>query len=244
MTDPLQVAAWVEQARRDGRLFEARDALHAALPYAPRDPNLCHAGGELYAAMGFAREAIRFYEVVERSGHHGLASDATQKITRLVAEGTTGSKDIAVCVLSLADVYRTMMTDYARSWPYAHWEGATLADPCWVLNPTHLGGAVSGGHAAPPPHSRAWWTILYAVEALDPAAINASLGGRFAPGEVMVFLETSATTLPLEAPTERDRLGTTAIRKVTALEQVSPPIDMGQISRVYVPGRVEDALLS
>ena len=244
MTDPIQVAAFVDHARREGRLFEARDALHAALPYAPRDPNICHAGGELYAALGYAREAIRFYEVVERSSHPTLAADATQKITKLVADGTTGSKDVAVCVLSLVDIYRSLMTEYARSWPYAHWETACLADPCLVLNPTHLAGSVSGGHAAPPPHSRAWWTILYAVEALDPAAVNASLGGRFSPGEILVFLETSATTLPLESPSERDRLGVTAIRKVTALEQVSAPLDMSQIARVYVPGRVEDALLS
>jgi hypothetical protein len=244
MSDPIQTAAWIDQARREGRLFEARDALHAALPYAPRDPNLCYAGGELYTTLGFAREAIRFYEVVERSGHPGLAADATTKITRLASEGTVGSKDVAVCVLSLLEVYRAFMTEYARSWPYAHWETACLADPCWVLNPTHLAGPVSGGHAAPPPHARAWWTILYAIEALDPTALNASLGGRFAAGDMLVFLQTSATTLPLEGASERDRLGITTMRKVTAIEQVSPPIDMSQITRVYVAGRVDEPLLS
>lgn len=244
MSDPIQAAAFIDHARRDGRLFEARDALHAALPYAPHDPNLCHAGGELYTALGYAREAIRFYEVVERSGHPTLASDATTKITRLVSDGTAGSKDVAVCVLSLLEVYRAFMSEYARAWPYAHWEAACLADPCWVLNPTHLGGAVSGGHAAPPPHARAWWTVLYAIEALDPAAVNASLGNRFSAGEVLVFLQASATTLPLETANERDRLGITAVRRVTAMEQVSPPIDMSQIVRVYVAGRVEESLLS
>lgn len=244
MSDPIQTAAWIEQARRDNRLFEARDALHAALPYAPRDPNLCYAGGELYTTLGFAREAIRFYEVVERSGHPGLAADATAKITKLAAEGTRGSKDVAVCVLSLLEVYRSFMTEYARAWPYQHWETACLTDPCWVLNPTHLQGAVTGGHAAPPPHARAWWTILYAIEALDPTAITSSLGGRFAQGEILVFLQTGATTLPLETPSERDRLGTTTLRKATAIEQVSPPIDMSQITRVYVAGRIEEQPLS
>jgi len=240
VSDPIQVAAYVDHARREGQLVEARNALHAALPYAPHDPHLCHAGGELYTALGFAREAIRFFEVVERSGHPTLSKHATDQITRLIAEGTAGSKDIAVCVLSLIELYRTMMTEYARAWSYAHWEGACLADPCWVLNPTHLAGAVSGGHAAPPPHARAWWTVLYAIEALDPTAINASLGGRFASGDVLVFLQTSITTLPLEAPTERDRLGVSAIRRVTAMEQVSQPIAVTQLSRLYVAGRVEE----
>jgi len=241
--DPIQVAAHVDHARREGRLIEARDALHAALPYAPQEPYLCHAGGNLYAALGFAREAIRFFEVVERAKHPSLSGDATAQITRLVAEGTSGSKDVAVCVLSLLELYRTFMTDYARAWSYAHWEAACLADPCWVLNPTHLAGAISGGHAAPPPHPRAWWTVLYAIEALEPAAINASLGGRFTVGDVLVFLQTPITTLPLEAPSERDRLGTSSLRKVTAMEQVSPPVAMSQLSRVYVAGRVEETLL-
>ena len=240
MSDPIQAAAYVDHARRDGRLVEARNALHAALPYAPHDPHLCHAGGELYASLGFAREAIRFFEVVERAGHPTLSKHAADAITRLIAEGTAGSKDVAVCVLSLLELYRTMMTEYARAWSYQHWEAAVLADPCWVLNPTHLAGAISGGHAAPPPHPRAWWTVLYAIEALDPTAINASLGGRFATGEILVLLQTPITTLPLEAPTERDRLGTSAIRKVTTIEQVSEPIAAEQLSRAYVSGRIED----
>lgn len=243
MSDPLQAAAYVDHARRENRLVEARDALHAALPYAPHDPHLCHAGGELYATLGFAREAIRFFEVAERSGHPTLARHATDAITRLIAEGTAGSKDVAVCVVSLLELYRASMTDYARAWPYAQWESACLTDPCWVLNPTHLGGAISGGHAAPPPHDRAWWTVLYAIEALDPASVNASLGGRFATGDVLVLLQAPITTLPLSAPTERDRLGTSALRKVTALEQVSAPIAVSALSRVYVAGRIEDALL-
>jgi len=241
--DPLQTAAWIEAERRAGRLVAARDALHAALPYAPNDPALCHAGGELYATLGYAREAMRFYEVVERSGHPSLAKDATAKMMRLASDGTEGAKDVAVCVLSLLEIYRTLMTEYARAWPYAHWEAACLTDPCWVLNPSHLAGAITGGHAAPPGHPRAWWTIRYAVEALDPVAINASLGGRFAPGDILVFLEQSATTLPLEPPSDRDRLGTTAIKKVTAVEMVSDPIDAASSSRVYVAGRVEETLL-
>lgn len=241
--DPIQAAAFVDSERRAGRLVAARDALHAALPYAPNDAALCHAGGELYAQLGYAREAIRFYEVVERSGHPSLARDAGDKITRLAAEGTEGAKDSAVCVLSLLEVYRTLMTDYARAWPYAHWEAACLADPCWVLLPSHLAGALSGGHAAPPGHPRVFWTIRYAIEALDPSAVNASLGGRFGAGEVLVFIETSATTLPLEPPTERDRLGTTAVQKVTATEFVSDPIDVARSSRVYVAGRIDEGLV-
>lgn len=241
--DPVQTAAWIDSERRAGRWIAARDALHAALPHAPSDPALCHAGGELYAALGYAREAMRFFEVVERSGHPSLAADATAKMTRLAAEGTDGAKDVAVCVLSLLEVYRALMTDYARAWPYAHWEGACLADPCWVLNPSHLGGLLSGGHAAPPGHARAWWTVRYAIEALDPTAVNASLGGRFAPGDVLVFLEQPATTLPLSPPDERDRLGTTAIKRVTAVEMVSDPIDASRMSRLYVAGRVDESLL-
>lgn len=241
--DPLQTAAWVDAERRAGRLIAARDALHAALPYAPTDAALCHAGGELYAALGYAREAMRFFEVVERSGHPSLAADATAKMTRLASEGTDGAKDVAVCVLSLLEVYRALMTDYARAWPYAHWEAACLADPCWVLNPTHLAGRISGGHAAPPGHAKAWWTVRYAIEALDATTVNASLGGRFAPGDVLVFLEQSATTLPSAPPDERDRLGTTAIKRVTAVELVSDPIDVARSSRLYVVGRVEDSLL-
>ena len=60
---------------------------------------------------------------------------------------------------------------------------------------------------------------------------------------MLVFLEQSATTLPLEPPNERDRLGTTAIKKVTAVEMVSEPIDAARSSRVYVVGRVEETLL-
>jgi len=243
VSDPIQVAAYVDHARRENRLMEARDALHAALPYAPVEPNLCHAGGELYTRLGFAREAIRFFEVVERSGHPTLSKHATDAITKLVAEGTAGSKDVAVCVLSLLELYRTFMTEYARAWSYPHWETAVLADPCWVLNPTHLAGAISGGHPAPPPHARAWFTVLYAIEALDPTAVNASLGGRFAVGDVLVFLQAPITTLPLSAPSERDRLGTSAIKKVTTIEQVAEPVAVTQLSRIYVAGRVEESLL-
>jgi hypothetical protein len=242
MNDPIQIATFIDHARRENRLMEARDALHAALPYAPIDPNICYAGGELYTTLGFAREAIRFFEVVERSGHP-LGKAASERITELVANGTAGSKDVAVCVLSLLELYRAFMTDYARAWPYAHWEAACLADPCWVLNPSHLQGAISGGHAAPPPSPRAWFTVLYAIEALDPTAVNASLGGRFAAGEVLVMLQAPITTLPLSAPTDRDRLGTSAIKKVTTIEQVSEPVPVTSLSRVYVAGRVEDALL-
>lgn len=240
--DPLRTAGFIDQERRAGRFVAARDALHAALPWAPDDPALCHAGGDLYATLGYAREAMRFYEVVERSGSP-LSADATAKMTRLASEGTEGAKDVAVCVLTLAEVYRVLMTDYARAWPYAHWESACLTDPCWVLNPSHLAGALTGGHASPPGHPRAWWTIRYAVEALDATAVNASLGGRFQPGDVLVFLEQSATTLPLERPTERDQLGTATVRRVTAVEMVSTPIDAARSSRVYVPGRVEESLL-
>ncbi len=237
--DPFQVAADVEAKRRAGRLLEARDALHAALPWAPNDPAICHAGGELYAQLGYAREAMRFYEVVERSAHPTLARDATAKLSRLAAEGTEGSKDVAVCVLTLGEVYRTAMTAYARAWPYAHWEAATLADPCWVLNPTHLEGAIPGGHAAPPGHRFAWWTVRYAIEALDATAISASLGARFSTGDVLVFLETPAHGLAFDEPTDAHRLGTTTIRRATAIERASEPVDARRITRVYVAGRVE-----
>lgn len=237
--DPLQIAAEVEAKRRAGRLVEARDALHAALPWAPNDPAICHAGGELYAQLGYAREAMRFYEVVERSGHPTLARDAIAKLARLAGEGTEGSKDVAVCVLTLDEVYRAFMTQYARAWPYAHWEASTLADPCWVLNTTHLEGAVSGGHAAPPGHRFAWWTVRYAIEALDPSAVASSLGGRFSTGDVLVFLETPAQGLAFEEPTDAHRLGTTAIRKATAIERATAPVEATRLTRVYVAGRVE-----
>jgi hypothetical protein len=238
MNDPLRVAEYVDHARRAGRVYEARDALHAALPWAPNDPALCFAGGELYATLGFAREAIRFYEVVERSRHAGLAADATRKITALVSDGTADAKDTAVCVLTLAEVYRTLMTDYARAWSYAHWERACLADPCWILQPTHLYGMISGGHAAPPPHPRAWWTILYAIEALDVDAIQASFGGRFASGDVVVLLQTPASSLHLSEASDADRSATFTPRKVTAIERVSEPVYAQQIARAYVAGRL------
>ncbi|MGZ3478498.1 MAG: hypothetical protein ACXVCJ_28620, partial [Polyangiales bacterium] len=100
--NPQGAAAEVLGKLRAGQLREARDVLHAALPWAPQDPSLCHAGGELYLALGFAREAMKFYEVVERAGAPGLAADATEKLARLARDGTEGSKDVAVCVLTVA----------------------------------------------------------------------------------------------------------------------------------------------
>lgn len=240
--DASAVAHDVAQKTRAGRYMEARDALHAALSWAPQDPALCHAGGDLYFALGYAREAMRFYEVAEKSGHPGFAPDATQKLQRLARDGTDGAKDVAVCVLTLAEVYRTLMTPYARAWPYAHWEGATLADPCWVLNLSHLDGWISGGHAAPPGQASSWWTIRYAIEALDASSVNDSLGGRFAPGDVLVFLETPVGGMPLEEPTETHRLGTMAVKRATAIERVCPTVDVHRLSRVYVAGRVGEAL--
>lgn len=225
---------------RAGRPIEARDALHAALAWAPQDPSLCHAGGELYLSLGYAREAMRFFEVVERSGAPGLAADATAKLSALARDGTEGSKDVAVCVLTLAELHRAYFSAYARGWPYPYWEGSTLADPCWVLNPSHLEGYFTGGHAAPPGHPRAWWTIRYAIEALDANAVNDSLGGRFSVGDVLVFLETPVAGMPVEKPTEQDRLATTSVRKVTALEYVTPSCPTHRLTRVYVAGRILD----
>jgi len=236
--DPTAIAADVEAKRRAGRVIEARDALHAALPYAPTDPALCHAGGELYAQLGYAHEAVRFYEVVERSKHPTLSAHATQMLTKIAAEGTEGARDVAVCVLKLSEVWAALMTPYAKQWPYAHWEASTLADPCWVLNLGHLQGMVSGGHASPPPHRLAWWTVRYAIEALDPSAINDAVGARFSEGDVLVFLETPTAGLPFEAPNEGDRLGTVSLKPPTALERVTPPVEVQRLTRVYVAGRV------
>ncbi|MGZ3450710.1 MAG: tetratricopeptide repeat protein [Polyangiales bacterium] len=238
--NPQGAAAEVLGKLRAGQLREARDVLHAALPWAPQDPSLCHAGGELYLALGFAREAMKFYEVVERAGAPGLAADATEKLARLARDGTEGSKDVAVCVLTLAELHRAYFSAYARGWPYAHWESSTLADPCWVLNPSHLEGWITGGHAAPPGHPKAWWTIRYAIEALEANAINDSLGGRFVNGDVLVFLETDIAGMPVEPPTDQDRLATTTVRKVTALEYVTPSCPVTRLTRVYVAGRILD----
>ena len=237
--DPIQVAAHVDAARRAAQFVEARDALHAALPYFPQDATLCHAAGQLYFDLGYAREAVRFFETVERSGHTTLSKDATERLSRLVAEGTTGARDAAICVLTLAEVYGSLLTPYARQWPLAHWASATLADPCWVLTASHVAGTLSGGHGAAPGHTRAWWTIRYAIEALDPGAVAASLGGRFPEGEILVYLEVDGTTLPMEEPTERDRLGNGALRRATAFERVTDPVDAKRIRRVYVAGLVE-----
>src|SRR4051812_26938907 len=117
---PDSVAADVLAKLREGRVMEARDALHAALPYAPQDPSICHAGGELYAKLGYAREAMKFYEVAEKAASTapGLARDATEKLASLARDGTEGSKDVAVCVLSLAELHRTYFSAFARGWPY------------------------------------------------------------------------------------------------------------------------------
>ena len=238
MFDPVAIAADVEAKRRAGRLVEARDALHAALPYAPADPSICYAGGRLYDQLGYAREAVRFLEVVEKSRHPTLAAEASALLTRIARDGTQSARDVAVCVLSLAEIYRTMMTPYARAWSYPHWESATLADPCWVLNVTHLAGAISGGHASPPGHPYAWWTVRYAIEAIDPTGVAGALGGRFGVGEVLVFLETETMGLDWVEPNDTHRLGTFAPRAATALERVTPPIDASRLRRVYVAGRV------
>ena len=235
--DPAMVAADVEAKRRDGRIKEARDKLHYYLPYAPRDPSLCFAGGVFYASLGYGREAVRFFEVVEKSGHP-LAKEATARLHVLAAEGTERSRDVAVCVLSLAEVYRTAMTPYARQWRFDHWERATLADPCWVLAKEHLHGRISGGHAAPPGHPYAWWTVRYAIEALEPSAVAVALGNRFGPRDVLVFLETETAGLDWSEPTIEQRLGTMCPDKPTALERISGPIDVARLQRVYVAGRV------
>jgi hypothetical protein len=237
--DPAAIAADVDQKRRSNRVWEARDALHAALPYAPHDASLCLAGGRLYHQLGYAREAMRFLQVVEQSGLAGLVTEAAQLIDRIAAEGTEGSRDRAVCVLSLMEVYRFLLTPYARQWPYAHWESACLRDPCWSLTPQHLAGALSGGHATPPGHRRAWWTVRYAIEALSPAEAAASLGKRFAEGEVLVYLETPAGGLPFAEPSSADRLGTLAPVAAKAMERVTEPIDVARVDRVYVAGRIE-----
>lgn len=240
--DPVQAAAHVDALRRAQRPFEARDALHAALPYFPQDPALCHAAGVLYLELGYAHEALRFLETVERSSHPTLAADATERLATLAREGTTGARDAAVCILTLAEVYQSLLSPYARQWPLAHWADATVRDPCWVLAPMHLAGVVSGGHAAPPGHARAFWTVRYAIEALDAGAAAASLGGRFPEGEILVYLEADATTLPMVEPTERDRLGTTAPRRATAFERVTDPVEVARIRRVYVAGVVRDPI--
>ncbi len=237
--DSTQTAAHVDALRRAARFVEARDALHAALPYFSQDPHLCHAAGQLYFDLGYAREAVRFFEAVERSSHPTLASDATERLSRLLAEGTTGARDAALCVLTLAELFGSLLTPYARQWPLSHWASATLADPCWVLTPSHLTGTLSGGHGAAPGHTRAWWTIRYAIEALEPGAAAASLGGRFPEGEILVYLEADGTTLPMTEPTEADRLGIGAFRRATAFERVTDPIDASRIRRVYVAGLVE-----
>ncbi len=241
--DPSSVAADVEAKRRAGKLIEARDVLHRALPYAPRDASICYAGGLLYEQLGYAREAVRFLEVVEKSGHPTLAAEASNILGKIAAEGIPGSRDVAVCVLSLGEVFRSLMTPYARQWPYAHWEASTLADPCWVLNPSHVTGQISGGHAAPPGHPWAWWTVRYAIEALEPTAVAVALGRRFPPGELLVFLETPTAGLEWLEPTPSHRLGTLAPDKVTALERVSAPIDASRLTRVYVAGKVTDVFL-
>jgi hypothetical protein len=239
MFDPHAVANDVDARRRAGALIEARDALHRALPYAPQDPDLCFAGGALYEQLGYAREAMRFFEVVEKSKHPTLAPQATARMNTLAKEGSTGARDVAVCVVTLAELWRTFMTPYARQWDYAHWERSTLADPCWVLNPGHVAGAISGGHAVPPPHALAWWTVRYAIEALEPDAISTSLGGRFATGDMLVFLETPTMGLEWIAPTLEHRAGAiTLAERTTALERVSAPIDASRLTRVYVAGRV------
>ena len=241
--DTNAIAADVDSKRRAGKPIEARDALHRALPHAPKDPALCFAGGTLYAQLGYAREAVRFLEVVEKSGHPALAPQASALLSSLAGEGTAGARDLAVCVLTLAEVYGALMTPYARAWSYAHWESSTLADPCWVLNLTHLAGVVSGGHAAPPGHPLAWWTVRYAIEALDPGGVSSSLGGRFSVGDVLVFLETPTMGLPFEQPTDPQRLGTLSVRTATAIERVTQPIEVSRLSRVYVAGRVEEPSL-
>lgn len=240
--DPVQAAAHVDSLRRAQRPFEARDALHAALPYFPQDPTLCHAGGVLYLELGYAHEALRFFELVERSSHPTLAKDATERLSLIAREGTTGARDAAICVLTLAEIYGALFTPYARQWPLAHWADATLRDPCWVLAPNHLVGTLSGGHATPPGHTRAFWTVRYAIEALDAGSAAASLGGRFPDGEILVYLETDATTLPMEEPTDRDLLGTTALRRATAFERVTDPVDVALVRRVYVAGVVADPI--
>lgn len=237
--DPVAVAADVEQKRRANRVWEARDALHAALPYAPQDPSLCLAGGRLYHQLGYARESMRFLQVAEASRVSGLATEAAQLIDRIAAEGTEGARDRAVCVLSLLEVYRFFFTPYARQWPYPHWETACLTDPCWALTPQHLAGTLSGGHATPPGHRRAWWTVRYAIEALSPAEAAASLGKRFDEGEVLVYLETPAAGLPFAEPSASDRLGTLAPFAAKAMERVTEPVDLARVDRVYVAGRVE-----
>ncbi|GAC1356747.1 MAG: hypothetical protein NVSMB47_10120 [Polyangiales bacterium] len=236
--DPRAVAADVDARRRAGDWLGARDALHRALPYAPGDPDLCHAGGLLYEQLGYAREAVRFFEVVERAHHATLTPDATQRLGRIAGEGTAGARDVAVCVVTLAELYRSLMTPYARQWTYAHWEQATLADPCWVLHPAHVAGPIRGGHPTPPPHPFAWWTVRYAIEALEPALVSAALGRRFGEGDVLVFLETPAMGLEWSEPTAAQRLGTLAPVPSTALERVSAPVEAARLSRVYVVGRV------
>lgn len=237
--DPVAIAADVDAKLRGNRVWEARDALHAALPYAPRDPSLCLAGGRLYYKLGYAREAMRFLEVVEASDVATLAAEATQLLNRVAKEGTEGARDRAVCVLTLMEVYRYLFTPYARQWPYAHWEAACLRDPCWSLTPQHLGGVLSGGHATPPGHRRAWWTVRYAIEALSPAEVSGSLGKRFAEGDVLVLLETPAAGLPFATPGEVDRLGTLAPVAATAMEAVTDPIELSRVDRVYAAGRIE-----
>jgi hypothetical protein len=237
--DPVAIAADVDAKLRAGRVWEARDALHAALPYAPSDPSLCLAGGRLYAHLGYAREAMRFLQVVEASDAATLAREASATLNRIAKEGTDRARDRAVCVLTLAEAYRAYFTPYARQWPYAHWEAACLRDPCWALTAQHLAGTLSGGHASPPGHRRAWWTVRYAIEALSPAEVADSLGRRFSEGDVLVHLETETSGLPFAAPTDQDRLGTLAPMRATAMEAVTDPIDLARIDRVYVAGRVE-----
>lgn len=239
MFDPRSIAADVDARRRAGAVIEARDVLHRALPYAPNDPDLCFAGGALYEQLGYAREAIRFYEVAERSKHPTLAPQATMRLNAIAKEGTAGARDVAVCVVTLAEAWRAFMTPYARQWNYQRWEQSTLADPCWVLNPSHFAGAISGGHAVPPVHTLAWWTVRYAIEALDPEAMSSALGARFSIGDVLVFLETPTAGLDWVEPTAEHRVGTVMLRKATALERVTPPIDASRLTRVYVAGKIE-----
>jgi hypothetical protein len=46
--------------------------------------------------------------------------------------------------------------------------------------------------------------------------------------------------MPVEQPTDHDRLATTTVRKVTALEYVTPSCPTQRLTRVYVAGRILD----